>query len=146
MKYVPLSLILIIYNSLLLSFSLKMYFTAWAKRRRLKKELRDRLESHHSNQSELNQKLFELLKFDQGILTELLSREPRQGHLIDSARLKVQEHTQNLLDLLWERLSPEQEAHLFQRVNEDLELCKRISRKNIINQAIIDQEKNDYTL
>lgn len=82
---------------------------------------------------ELDRMLFALLRFDQANLNTLLASEPRQGHLVDSAKNKVQEHTKHLISLLEGKLTPEQEAELFRDVQEDWKLCQEVTTRLGIN-------------
>ena len=76
---------------------------------------------------QLDRTLFNLLKFDQDNLNHLLSSEPRLGHMIEFARKRIQEHTEVLLQVLEGTLTVEQEAALFETVNEDWRLCQEIA-------------------
>ena len=78
---------------------------------------------------QLDRTLFSLLKFDQANLNHLLSSEPRLGHKIESARKRVEEHTQALLRVLEGTLTVEEEASLFETVSEDWKLCQEITEQ-----------------
>lgn len=78
---------------------------------------------------QLDRMLYNLIKVDQDHLNDLLAQDPQRKSLIEGVKKSIQQHTKNLVALPENRLTPEEETLLFEKVSEDWNICKSIALK-----------------